>query len=191
MDDEEAYRTNISDQDAAASSTLNLTGFSFDTLMEWRPFIVRSVNRAYIKQFGWDDYLIALQRESAHMLDFFREQGYFAQPRASAGEKRLMGQVPSLWALVRARRLDLVIYLHPYLHGAATFALPLAVIAKAFLRGRWGRWWELVGAYSWRLREDRAAAMKQNECRSLRKVVREATPFPWDFLAARPLRDGR
>ncbi|MGE5515459.1 MAG: B12-binding domain-containing radical SAM protein [Bacteroidota bacterium] len=191
LDDEEAYLLKISDRDAADSSTMNFTGYSFDTLMDWRPFIVSRVNHAYLKQFGWNTYLAALQRESAHMLDFCREQGYFAPPRAVAGKEKLTVRRPNLWALARARRMDLAVYFHPKLHGAVTFGLPLAVVAKALLRGRWRRAWELAGAYSRRVREDRRAAMKQPEFRSLRKVVREAAPFAWESPEARPLRDGR
>jgi hypothetical protein len=204
LEGEEAYLLKISDKNASdEDNTLNFTAYPYFIHRSWRQYIQLKTAKAYVTKFGKSHYAQLLLADTRYFRRKTSEEtGYYNKPKLEV-ERTLVtdtvhdqrqaenidtNALPSMWTLVRNRRLGLLLICYPEICVWFTWALPIVwFLRSALQRGAGTTVREL---FSWLM----AGRMKpeNDPDHSLRKVVfSEMGTLPIDNAAMEPLRRGR
>lgn len=204
LDGEERYLEQVSDRDASdESSTLNFTTSPFYIHRSWRQAIQLRTANAYIAKFGKDSYARMLANDTRYFERRVSEEtGYFNEPKREV-ERTLVSDslhsvkraeaadgagLPSLWSLLRQRKIGLALICYPEVFRYFVWALPLLWLMVGLRSQGIGAMARETADYLRRL----LGGKGDIPTRSLRKLVFEDMgPLPTDTPAMEPLRRGR
>ncbi|MBI5631804.1 MAG: cobalamin B12-binding domain-containing protein [Elusimicrobia bacterium] len=208
LDDEEEYLLKISDRDARDGETaINFTEFPRLLLERWHYDLQSAGRFAFIEKFGMEAYKRILAKSA--LFEEEPDSGYFASPardrvlESSASTDKLhqqadrskfsMSRYPSILALIRMRKFNMLPILHPRLFMRLGFISTWIVFINAARKYGVAQIPHMVGEYlSWRVTG--LFVRRQGFPRlSLRKMVNEnhLPPIPADSPAMESLRAGR